>query len=115
MSDMNSDGRDALSAGLMAIWEEKRNVVLTRVAAIESAATGARCGSLTNATRRVGEYDAHKLAGLLGTFGFPRASELALEAEQLLRGEGMLSRESAIRLLDITVELKRHLSVERAA
>jgi Hpt domain-containing protein len=115
MNEQHSDGHDALSAGLMVIWEEKRGIVLTRVSTIESAACGARCGSLTSATRRVGEYDAHKLAGLLGTFGFPAASELALEAEQLLRGEGTLSRESALRLLEIAVELRRQLSVENAA
>ncbi len=75
---------------------------------VESAVLALSEGRLTSELRLSGYFDAHKLAGSLGTFGYPRGSELAREIAGLLRGEAPLENESA-RLSKLVAELRREL------
>ena len=49
---------------------------------------------------------AHKLAGVLGTFGLPRGTELAREAEETFGRESALSRPTVARLDALLAELE---------
>ena len=49
--------------------------------------TSSPIGSLDNQTRKNAEAAAHKLAGVLGTFGLPEGSKLASKIEDLLAQE----------------------------
>lgn len=71
------------------MWSRSRPTVERRLATLERAAEAASTGSLAHEALSTAEADAHKLAGALGTFGFPEASDLAREAElELARGPG---------------------------
>ena len=53
---------------------------------------------------RAGHEAAHKLAGILGTFGLPRGTDLARHAEQLLAAE--VPTESVAKLAEWVSELR---------
>src|SRR5262245_43048262 len=74
-------GADAASNSLRAVWSRSRETVEGRLENLERAAALAVEGRLDAEARLAAEADAHKLAGALGTFGFPQASDLAREAE----------------------------------
>ncbi|HEX2016310.1 MAG TPA: response regulator [Solirubrobacteraceae bacterium] len=76
-------GQDALDA-IQAIWLRRRASVLARVGIIEAAVGEASTGVLSDELRFQAAREAHMLAGSAGTFGFPRASELARELELAL-------------------------------
>ncbi|MEO7086857.1 MAG: hypothetical protein ABI442_02395 [Gemmatimonadaceae bacterium] len=111
----NEPDREAIAAGIAAIWERTRGTVLTRVETINAAASAANENSLTSTARHAAFADAHKLSGYPWTFGFGGASKLAAEAEGLLRGEEPLPAGAITRLTDIAVELQHQLTAERAA
>lgn len=70
---------------LRRVWERRRGDVLARVDAIDAAlADGA-----DEQARDEGRRQAHMLAGSAGTFGFPRASELARELERALEADAL--------------------------
>ncbi len=80
---------EQVQAALAAVWERERPVLLERVAAVERAAAasagGAPGGPAPGAeTIEAGRAAAHKLAGVLGTFGLGRGTELARELEARL-------------------------------
>lgn len=77
---MSDDTREILRR----VWARRRDDVLARVDVIEDALVeeaGAEA-------REEGRRQAHMLAGSAGTFGFPRASELARAIEHALEGDG---------------------------
>ena len=78
-------GQDATVA-LAALWRRHRATNIERVVLLERAAVAVLLDQLDEALRAEAETAAHKLAGSLGTFGFPAGSSAALQAETLLRG-----------------------------
>ena len=87
-----------VAAAVSGVWEKFRAPTLDRVAAIEGAVRALVAGELDPERRRDAERDAHRLAGAVGTFGFPRGSELAREIETLLEGHGRLGDTGVARL-----------------
>jgi HPt (histidine-containing phosphotransfer) domain-containing protein len=75
---------DAFAATLARVWEQSRPGLLVRVDAIDRALTAARAGRADPALTEAARVEAHKLAGLLGTFGRGRGTELARELETRL-------------------------------
>lgn len=100
---------DAMQARLDAIWEKSRAVIGARVEAIENAAIASLEGMLDLDARRHARGEAHKLAGVAGTFGFAASTENAREAEALLDGDGPLSNAEVMRLSTIAIALRREL------
>ena len=81
-------GAGAAGAQLAAIWNKFRDATLGRVKVLEDAALALLENRLTEDLRTTATREAHKLAGSSGTFGFPRASQLAREIEQrFMRGK----------------------------
>lgn len=68
-------------------------------------------GRLTLVQRESGRREAHKLAGLLGTIGFPAASRFAREMEGILEHSGQIDASQAIRFSELRVALR--LDIER--
>lgn len=83
---MRGDPSD-VDAFVGAVWARMRPKVAARLAQLEAAVVTAREGGLRGRARRDAEAEAHRLAGSLGTYGFPEASAAAAEAERLLEGE----------------------------
>ena len=72
-----------LQAMLAALWERSRHTVAERALQLREAAKLMQQNRLDEAARLSAVDSAHKLAGVLGTFGLPRGTELAREAEVL--------------------------------
>jgi HPt (histidine-containing phosphotransfer) domain-containing protein len=98
-----------MSDMLAELWAKSRGHVLARVAAIQAAAVALQAGTLSLEERAAAESEAHKLAGVAGTFGYWDATELAREAEGLLDGTEAISDEGCRRLAAIAVLLKEQL------
>ena len=72
-----------LQTMLSALWERSRHTVVERAALLQEAGKLWTNDRLDEATRLRAVDSAHKLAGVLGTVGLPRGTELAREAEQV--------------------------------
>jgi HPt (histidine-containing phosphotransfer) domain-containing protein len=70
-----------LQSMLSALWDRSRHTVAERASLLQSAGSLLSDGRLDEATRQAAIDSAHKLAGVLGTFGLPHGTELAREAE----------------------------------
>lgn len=93
------------------LWAKSRDRVLERVSVIEAASLALRSGSLSAELRAEAEREAHKLAGVAGTFGYWDATELAREAEELFGGTDAIPSEGVERLSAIALLLRAQLSV----
>lgn len=100
---------DAMQARLDVIWEQSKAAIGARVDAIENAAMALLEGSLDDQVRQHAKEEAHKLAGVAGTFGFTTSTEHAREAEGLLEGVDSLSSTEIMRLSTLAVTLRREL------
>jgi HPt (histidine-containing phosphotransfer) domain-containing protein len=76
-----------LQAMLAALWERSRHTVAERAVSLREACALLLEGRLDEASRLRAVDSAHKLAGVLGTFGLPRGTILAREAEVLFGQE----------------------------
>ncbi len=72
-----------LQAMLSALWIRSRHTVAERAALLQEAGTLLLEHRLDQPTQLRAVDSAHKLAGILGTFGLPRGTDLAREAEVL--------------------------------
>ena len=73
-----------MPAAVESVWERSREQTAGRVRTLDEAIGAMLDHSLNEDLRARAERDAHKLAGSLGMFGFPRGSEIARELEQAL-------------------------------
>jgi HPt (histidine-containing phosphotransfer) domain-containing protein len=72
-----------LQSMISALWERSRHTVVERAARLRTAGDLLSDNRLDHATQQSAVDSAHKLAGVLGTFGLPRGTDLAREAEML--------------------------------
>jgi HPt (histidine-containing phosphotransfer) domain-containing protein len=100
-----------LNAALDRLWRQYLPQMEERVAAVEAAGRSLSAGALSDDQRDEARSAAHKLAGVLGTFGLNKGTILAREAEMLCSGDA--DPDSAARLTQIAAQL-RTLLAERA-
>jgi HPt (histidine-containing phosphotransfer) domain-containing protein len=93
-----------MSEALGRLWAKFLPEIENRLALVDSAAVALKVGSISDDTREAAHQAAHKLAGVLGTFGLHRGTELARQAELLLAGD--VSSEAAATLADWVEELR---------
>ena len=72
---------DELDDDLRELWAEARPTVIARCTAVRDAAAAGDPQLYADA-----HSEAHKLAGAVGMFGFVRASSLAIQLDDLVRG-----------------------------
>ncbi|MCC5647661.1 response regulator [Nostoc sp. CHAB 5824] len=97
---------------LTAITQERENFkakVGSRIAILKLAADALRKGTLDAQLRQKAEQEAHKLAGSLGSFGFPEGSLLANEIEDLFQTQKFISQAKCFYLDKLLMELQREL------
>jgi HPt (histidine-containing phosphotransfer) domain-containing protein len=99
----------AIKALLARLWEQKKDVTLSRIAVVEQASSALASGLLTPELRAHAAGEAHKLAGSLGTFGFPEGSRLARAVEALLTADADLDRDDGARLAQLLLQLRTEL------
>jgi HPt (histidine-containing phosphotransfer) domain-containing protein len=80
--------QEEIQKRLAGLWQQHLQEIADRVAVLERACSALDAGRLSEEERRAATAAAHKLAGVLGTFGQMRGTELARTIE------GMLERES---------------------
>jgi HPt (histidine-containing phosphotransfer) domain-containing protein len=86
--DENQSQEQKLQSMISALWERSRHTVVERAARLRTAGDLLSDNRLDQATQQSAVDSAHKLAGVLGTFGLPRGTDLAREAEVLF-GQSM--------------------------
>ncbi len=88
---------------ISALWERSVPLISDRLNGLDIACEAAVVGRLSPIMRRGAMDTAHKLAGSLGMFGYPRGTELAREIEQMLEYDGVVD---AGLLRELVVELR---------
>jgi HPt (histidine-containing phosphotransfer) domain-containing protein len=78
-------------------------LISERLNGLDIACEAAVLGRLSPIMRRGATDTAHKLAGSLGMFGYPRGTDIAREIEHLLESEGLVD---AGLLRELVVELR---------
>lgn len=104
---------EAVLSSVRAIWSRARPTALEWVALLEDLVAEALTGGMPLERRRHGQRLAHRLAGTLGTFGLPRASDLAREAERLLGGA--VPPQEGRRLAELVVGIRTAIEADDAA
>jgi HPt (histidine-containing phosphotransfer) domain-containing protein len=95
----------ALAEAIDRLWTQFLPQLEERVAILKSAATALAAGTLSISQRAQANAAAHKLAGVLGTFGLTKGTILAREAEIIYSGEPETDPDSATRLAEIAAKL----------
>ncbi|MDR3726256.1 MAG: Hpt domain-containing protein [Terracidiphilus sp.] len=95
-----------LSEALDRLWIQFLPQMTERVSTLESAGSALAAGTLSVEQRAEANTAAHKLAGVLGTFGLTKGTVLAREAEILYSGEPDADQEDAARLTVIAAQLR---------
>jgi HPt (histidine-containing phosphotransfer) domain-containing protein len=101
---MNGSQTDTIRAAFADTWARSLPLINQRVAAVEQAAIEMKRPSPDSDRIELGRAEAHKLAGVLGTFGLQRGTELARDLEEHLICPPEI--EEAGRLKKVAAELR---------
>ncbi len=95
-----------LTEAMNRLWTKFLPQMVERVTTLQKAAESTTKGTLGAVEQQTASSEAHKLAGVLGTFGLHEGTALAREAESLYAGT--LDRSAAIsaRLMEIAEQLR---------
>jgi HPt (histidine-containing phosphotransfer) domain-containing protein len=74
----------AIHSKLAALWKASKPALLERLATLESSCSEWLDHPENEDARQTAHDAAHKLAGVLGTFGLARGSEIASEIERIV-------------------------------
>jgi HPt (histidine-containing phosphotransfer) domain-containing protein len=96
----------SVSAILDQLWVKFLPQMQERVATLQDAANALARGDLPPTVRAEAHSAAHKLAGILGTFGLENGTTLAREAESLLAPGNDLDSPAQQRLDQISTEIR---------
>lgn len=95
-----------MTAALDRLWAQYQPQMIERVEIMEAANRALAADTLTMEQRSAANSAAHKLAGVLGTFGLTRGTVLAREAEMDYSGDAEPDPASLARLVRIAEELR---------
>jgi HPt (histidine-containing phosphotransfer) domain-containing protein len=101
---VQSEAQRKLHDLLESMWEQRKGTVVDRLNLLEEAVRNLDKNT-TRSSREPGIDAAHKLAGILGTFGLPRGTDLAREIEVAMGTEGPLSEQKIGHLRQVVTEL----------
>jgi DNA-binding response OmpR family regulator len=87
-----------------------RNTFAEQVTTLEQVTIALSAGSLSDDLRQSAKQYAHKLAGSLGTFGYPEGSKVARQIEHLLMDEVTLGQGETLRLTQLVSTLRQELN-----
>ena len=100
-----------LNEALDRLWKQFLPQIEERVTLLELAARALAGGELTDESRDAANAAAHKLAGVLGTFGLTRGTVLAREAELLYSGDS--DPAEAAHLTEIAAQLRAMIAARK--
>ena len=96
----------AIADAMNRLWARFLPQMQERVSTLEAAAAALNSGTLTPELREQASAEAHKLAGVLGTFGLHEGTELAREAEHAYKDDPGPAQNAADRLTGIATRLR---------
>jgi HPt (histidine-containing phosphotransfer) domain-containing protein len=99
-----NDAQRKLHDLLESMWELRKGTVVDRLNVLEAAVKDLH-QSKTLASREQGIDAAHKLAGILGTFGLPQGTEMAREIEVAMGVDGQLDAREIAHLQQVVGQL----------
>jgi HPt (histidine-containing phosphotransfer) domain-containing protein len=102
---MGSVGQPDIAGALRQLWIKFLPQIEERIAVLQEANRALELGDLSSEQRESAGSAAHKLAGVLGTFGMADGTDLAREAEHAYSTDGTANAETVIRLQGITQQL----------
>ncbi len=106
---------------LSTLWSRSSETIADRLNVLRGALRALRIQPADAAARKSGADAAHKLAGILGTFGLPEGTELARRAEVMLeskapiRGYDLDNLHNSIEQLQQMIEAKSRDAGKRRA
>ena len=103
---MDSKDQPALTEAVDKLWVRFLPQMQERVAILEAAAAAFASGDFSIEQHVAANEAAHKLAGVLGTFGLTRGTVLARELEMMYSRDGGPDPDLAARLSEIAAELR---------
>jgi len=103
---MGNSPEPAIADAMNQLWVRFLPQMQARVSTLEAAAAALASGALTDELREQASAEAHKLAGVLGTFGLHEGTELAREAENAYENETHPTPGMADRLTGIATRLR---------
>jgi HPt (histidine-containing phosphotransfer) domain-containing protein len=103
---LNPVQQDALSQALDGLWAKFLPLIEERVALLGSAAAAFAAGRLPAEEVQAAGAAAHKLAGVLGSFGLARGTALARELETLYLSPSGPEPASGASLISMAAELR---------
>lgn len=89
------------------LWRRFLPEIAERVAALESAVAAVNAQNLGKEQCKDAQAAAHKLAGVLGSFGLARGTNLARELELIFANESLPGSDASAHLAAIVAELRR--------
>jgi HPt (histidine-containing phosphotransfer) domain-containing protein len=95
-----------LSEALNRLWRQFQPQMFERVTVLDCAIGPFAAGVLTEEQREEVNAAAHKLAGILGSFGLPEGTLLAREAEGIFTASSEPNAVAAARVARIVTELR---------
>jgi HPt (histidine-containing phosphotransfer) domain-containing protein len=98
--------QNALNQALDGLWAKFLPLTEDRVDLLESAAAACAANRLSIEEQQAAAAAAHKLAGVLGTFGLAEGTALARELEVLYSGQSALDPALGARLVSIAAQLR---------
>ena len=81
---MNETAKQKTAALIEQMWQKNRGVFEERLVLLRAAYTQILAGRLDASMRAEASSIAHKMAGSLGIFGLPQASDAARQLEEIL-------------------------------
>jgi len=112
---MDPIAQPAMAQAIEAMWVKFLPLMEERLAILEAAETALSSGLLTIEQRVAANTAAHKLAGVLGTFGLTKGTILAREVEILYSAEPELDPAAAREIKKITAQLREMIDCRKAA
>jgi HPt (histidine-containing phosphotransfer) domain-containing protein len=103
----------SLAGALDALWAKFLPENEERVARLESASAAFSQSRLSQDEREAASSAAHKLAGVLGTFGLTRGTELARELELMFSQPEGLNPARGERMVEIAAQLRTIIASRR--
>jgi HPt (histidine-containing phosphotransfer) domain-containing protein len=106
---------------LATLWSRSRETISERLDILRTTHRALRANSTDKNARRAGADAAHKLAGILGTFGLPDGTNLARQVEVMLESAAPISPfdlealQRAIDQLHLMIEAKSKDAGKRRA
>jgi HPt (histidine-containing phosphotransfer) domain-containing protein len=102
---MATSPQPQMAEALKMLWQKFLPQMQERVAVLEEANEALQTGTLSNEQRTAAGAAAHKLAGVLGTFGLAAGTNLAREAEELYTSGSALDSAASARIGVVTKQL----------